>query len=68
MDVKEIKDIVNDEIKSFINNRLDIEIQKLLKDKNSKSREEVINSIKNAFDSVYKVFWQKKDFWKDAIK
>ncbi len=68
MDKMDIKAIVNDEIKKYINDSLDKEIKKILRSSNSTSRDEVINIIKNAFDSVYKVLWQRKNFWSDAIK
>jgi Ni,Fe-hydrogenase III component G len=68
MNVKSIKEIVNDEIKKFVNDSLDKEIKKVLHNSNSQSREELIATIKNAIEAVYKVLWQKRDFWKTDIK
>jgi len=65
---KEIKQLVNDEIKKFITDSLDNEIKKIIKKSNSQSREELISMIKNSFEAVYKVLWQKRDFWKTDIK
>ena len=64
----EMKQIINSEIKKFVNDSLDKEIRKLLNSKNSASRDELISTIKNAFEAVYKTLWTKKDFWKTDIK
>jgi len=68
MERNDIREIVNDEIKKFIGDSLDKEIKKILHNGNSQSRQELIDTIKNALDAVYKVLWQKKDFWKTDIK
>jgi len=68
MDSNEIKGIVNDEIKKFVNDSLDKEIKKILRSTNSASRDELINTIKNSMEAVYKVLWQKRDFWKTDIR
>jgi Ni,Fe-hydrogenase III component G len=68
MDKNEVKEIVNFEIRKFINDSLDKEIKKVLHSSNSQSRDEVIITIKNAMEAVYKVLWQKRDFWKTDIK
>jgi len=63
-----IKRIVNDEITKFVNDSLDKEIKKILAKSNSQTRGEMISTIKNAIEAVYKVLWQKRDFWKTDIK
>jgi hypothetical protein len=63
-----IKDIVKDEIKIFVKDSLDIELKKILGNLNSQSRQELANAMKKAMESVYKVLWQKRDFWKTEIK
>jgi len=68
MERNDIKEIINDEIKKFVNDSLDKEVKRILRSSNSQSRQEVVDIIKNALDSVYKVLWQKKDFWKTDIK
>jgi len=68
MERNDIKEIVSDEIRKFVNDSLDKEIKKILHSSNSQSRQELIDTIKNALDSVYKVLWQKKDFWKTDIR
>jgi Ni,Fe-hydrogenase III component G len=68
MDKNEVKEIVNFEIRKFINDSLDKEIKKVLHNSSSQSRDEVIVTIKNAMEAVYKVLWQKRDFWKTDIK
>lgn len=68
MDNADVKKIVNDEIKSFVNDSLDKEIKKILGASNGKSRGEIITIIKNAMESVYKILWIKRDFWKTDIK
>ena len=62
-----IKSIVNDEIEKFIKDTLDKEISRLLKSNNSKTRKEHLDTIKNAMESVYKMMWIKRDFWKSDI-
>jgi len=68
MNKKEIKEIIVDEINKFINDALDKEMKKVLQKSNSQSRDELISTIKNAMEAVYKVLWQKRDFWKTDIR
>lgn len=68
MNTDSVKEIVKSEIKKFVDDSLDKEVKKVLRSSNSQSREEMINTIKNAMESVYKLLWQKKDFWKSDIK
>lgn len=64
----DIKKIVNDEITKYVSSSLDIEIKKLLRSKNSKSREELVIILKQSLESVFKQLWVKRDFWKTDIK
>ncbi|MFW6272272.1 MAG: hypothetical protein ACOC2U_00645 [bacterium] len=68
MTKSEVKDIVKSEIKKFVSDELDKEIEKNLKSKSSKTRAELIKTIKDSLEAVYKLLWQKKDFWKSDIK
>ena len=68
MDKNDVKEIVNTEIRKFVNDSFDKEIKKVLHNSNSKTRDEMISTIKNAFEAVYRVLWQKKDFWKSDIR
>lgn len=65
---EDVKAIVNDEIKKFVNDSFDKEIKKVLHNSNSMTRAEIIVTIKNAMESVYKLMWVKRDFWKSDIK
>jgi len=64
----EVKEIIDSEIKKFVNDALDKEIKKILHNTNSATRNELILTIKNSIEAVYKVLWQKRDFWKTDIK
>lgn len=68
MENDNVKEIVKSEIKKFIDDSLDKEVKKILRSSNSQSRDELINTIKNAMEAVYKMLWQKKEFWKADIK
>lgn len=68
MDKLDIKEIVVDEIGKFVNDNLDKEVKKILSKSSSQTRGEAISIIKNAMEAVYKVLWQKRDFWKTDIK
>lgn len=68
MDKQDVKVIVNDEIRKFVNDNLEKEIKKSLSKSNSPVRSEVVSIIKDAFEAVYKVLWQKRDFWKTDIR
>jgi len=68
MNKQEVKGIVNDEINKFVSDSLDKEVKKVLGKSNSLTRTETISIIKNAMEAVYKVLWQKRDFWKTDIK
>lgn len=68
MKKKEVVDIVKSEIKKYVDDSLDKEIKKHLKKTTSESRKEMIETIKKAIESAFKVFWIKRDFWKTDIK
>lgn len=68
MDNTDIRAIVKDEIKKLVNDSFDKEMAKIMHSSNSKTRDELISTIKNAMESVYKMLWVKKDFWKSDIK
>lgn len=68
MNVNDIKGIVNSEIKKFTEDSLDKEMKKILRNSNSQSRDELVSTIKNAIEAVYKMLWQKREFWKSDIK
>ena len=68
MNKTEVREIINDELKKFIVNDLDREIKKIMKNSSSQTRTELIDTIKNSIESVYKILWQKRDFWKTDIK
>jgi len=68
MDKADITTIVRDEIKKLVNDSLDKEMAKIMHSSNSKTRDEMIVTIKNALEAVYKMLWVKKDFWKTDIK
>lgn len=68
MNKQEVTSIIKTEIKKFIDDSLDNEIKKRLNNKGSKSRAELIKIISDSMEAVYKVLWQKRDFWKKDIK
>jgi hypothetical protein len=68
MNKNDVKDIVSDEIKKFLSGSLDKEMSKVLQSSNSKTRGEMITTIKKSLESVYKTLWVKRDFWKSEIK
>jgi transketolase N-terminal domain/subunit len=68
MDKTDVKAIVNDEIKKFVTDGLDKEMKRILRSPNSATRDELILTIKNSIEAVYKVLWQKREFWKSDIK
>jgi len=68
MDNNDVKTIVKDEINKFVNDALDREVKKILKKSGSQTRNEMINTIGDAIEMVYKVLWQKRDFWRTGIK
>lgn len=68
MDNTDVKKIVNDEVKKFVDDSLDKEIKKILSKSGSQTRGEMIDIIKAAMESVYKMLWVKRDFWKTDIK
>jgi hypothetical protein len=68
MNGDDIKRMVRDEIAKFVSDSLDAEMRKILANQNSKSRQEVAEAMKKAMESVTRVLWQKRDFWKTDIK
>ena len=65
---KDIEKIVNSEIRKFIADSLDAELKKVLHSSNSQSRGEMIKTIKNAMEAVYRSLWQKHQYWTNEIK
>lgn len=68
MDKAEIKQIVDDEIKKYLAVSLDKEMKRILHTQGSASRDEMIKTIKDSFEGVFKVLWMKRDFWKSDIR
>ena len=68
MEENKVRAIVREEINKVIKDELDKEIKKILAKSNSQTRTEMISTIKDALESVYKLLWQKRDFWKNDIK
>ena len=68
MNKNAIKLIVNDEIKKYIADHFDKEMKKVLQNSGSQTRKEMVTTIKDSLESVYKMLWQKRDFWKADIK
>lgn len=64
----EIVDIVRDELKKFVNDSLDDDIKNALQKSTSKSRKELIQTIKDSLEAAFKVLWIKRDFWKTDIR
>lgn len=64
----QIKKIVNSEINKIFSDSLDKEVKKVLAKHNSQTRSELIKTIKDSMEAVYKVLWMKRDFWKTDIK
>jgi hypothetical protein len=68
MDNNDVKTIVKDEINKFVNDALDREVKKILKKSGSQTRNEMISTISDSMEMVFKTLWVKKDFWKTGIK
>lgn len=68
MNKQEVKEIVNDEISKFVNDSLDKEIKKIIVKSNTQTRGEMISTIKNSMEAVFKMLWMKRDFWKTDIR
>jgi len=68
MSEAEIKKLVNSEINKIFADSLDKEVKKVLAKQNSQTRAELIKTIKDSMEAVYKVLWMKRDFWKSDIK
>ena len=68
MTKKEVQEIVGREIEKFYRDSFDSKMEDVLKKSNSASRREIINTIKDALEAAFKMFWYKRDFWKSDIK
>lgn len=68
MTKKEVQDIVAREIEKFYKDSFDDKMKDVLKKSNSKSREEIVETIKDALEAAFKMFWYKRNFWKSDIK
>lgn len=68
MTEREIKKLIKDEFDKLIEDRLDKEVKKVMRKSNSATRDELINTIKDSLEAVYKILWVKRDFWKTDIK
>ncbi len=68
MNKTEVKSIVKQEIDGFIKKSIDDEMKKIIAKKGSKTRDELVKTIADSMEGVYKLLWQKRDFWKKDIK
>jgi hypothetical protein len=68
MNGDDIQKMIKDEIAKFVKDSLDVEMKKILANQNSMSRKELADAMKKAMESVTRVLWQKRDFWKTDIK
>lgn len=64
----DVKKIIKSEFAKFMKEQLDKEMKIALQKPNSASRNELIKTIKDSMEAVYKVLWQKREFWKTDIK
>jgi DNA-binding transcriptional regulator WhiA len=64
----DIKKIVKDELRKFSEESLNKEVGKALSRKNNPARDELIRTIKDSMEQIFKVLWQKKEFWKQDVK
>jgi hypothetical protein len=64
----DVKNIVKSEFTKLMKDQLDKEMKLVLQKSNSASRNELIKTIKDSMEAVYKVLWQKREFWKTDIK
>jgi hypothetical protein len=63
----DIKKIVKDELRKFSEESLNKEVGKALSNKSGAARSELIRTIKDSMEQIFKVLWQKKEFWKTGI-
>jgi hypothetical protein len=68
MTKKEVEEIVGREIEKYYRDDFDKKMSVVLKKSDSASRKAVLDTIKNALESAFKMFWYKRDFWKSDIK
>lgn len=67
MNSNEIKELIKSEISKYVSKSLDSDMKSILS-KNSKTRDEMIRTLKDSLESVFKILWTKRDFWKNDIK
>jgi len=64
----DVKNIVKDELDKFAKNELDIELGKLIKNSNSKGRNEILKITKDALAAFAKYMWIRKTLWQSDIR
>lgn len=64
----DVKKIIKSEFGNLMKDQLDKEMKLVLQKSNSASRAELIKTIKDSMEAVYKVLWMKREFWKSDIK
>jgi hypothetical protein len=65
---KQVRDIVQDEIKSFVKKEIDYEISRVIKDSNGKSRKELLDLIRSGISKLAEFLWIQRNVWKTNIK
>lgn len=68
MTKKDVEDIVAREIEKYYKDSFDDKMKRVLKKSNSESRKEIVETIKDALEAAFKMFWYKRNFWKSDIK
>lgn len=64
----EVEQIVDDEIKKFIDKKLDIEVSKYINRTGSKSHESTNELVKNGIDKLVQYLYIQRSAWKNNIK
>ena len=65
---EDIKKIVKDEIKNFIQREFDTEIQKILSKSTGKSRKEMVKLVKDGVAKLAEFLWVRKSVWQNDIR
>lgn len=64
----EVKSIVADEIKKFISDKLDNEIEKIITKSTSKARKAHNQLTKDALSKLAEFLWIRRNIWQKDIK
>lgn len=68
MEESKVKEIIRNEVKSYMDSKIDKTVATYIKHNGSETRSELAKVLREAILAVHKFMWLRKDTWQNDIK